>query len=463
MQLKRIFFRSLLCIFTFLAFMISESLAGQDENTTAKAISLKAAVKIALAENPDNQMALTRIKQAEAMISQANAAFYPRIGAYVEYLQGDAPSSYLFKRIDQRKLPVEVNFNDPGWFENFETGIRAQFNLYNAGRDVINKQMAETNLAISRLDRQDIVNSLIASVIHAYYQCLSAKEYIKISQDSVATVKDQLRVMKIRFSAGDALKSDILSLEVRLAQAMEDVVQSKSNFEISLTALAHILGISPDEPIVLSEADSEFVDFPENYEAGITYALNHRPELLKVKQQVKQSKAVLDMSKADYLPRVDLQTVYYFDDPQMRYHMDRENWMTAIVLSWDIFSGLSTSAAEKKAVAVIEETLAADRKTISGIKLDVKIAFLKLSEAKERIKVAQARVADAETCLELVKLQYEGGSATITRYLEAELDRNKAEIDATTAFYDRQKAYAEIGRAIGYWGRDIITRHDETK
>ena len=59
--------------------------------------------------------------------------------------------------------------------------------------------------------------------------------------------------------------------------------------------------------------------------------------------------------------------------------------------------------------------------------------------------------------LELVKIQYEGGSATITRYLEAELARNTARIRVTRAFYDRQQAVAEIGRAVG-----LLSDTDET-
>ena len=95
--------------------------------------------------------------------------------------------------------------------------------------------------------------------------------------------------------------------------------------------------------------------------------------------------------------------------------------------------------------------LAVDRKTILNAKLEVKNAYLNLGEAQARVAVVRKSVASAEESLKLVKMQYEGGSATITRYLEAELDRNRAKIRATAAFYDYQKAIFEIGRAIGYW------------
>jgi outer membrane protein TolC len=53
--------------------------------------------------------------------------------------------------------------------------------------------------------------------------------------------------------------------------------------------------------------------------------------------------------------------------------------------------------------------------------------------------------------LRLVKKQYDGGSVTITRYLEAELSRNRSQTRATAAHNDRKKALAAVGRALGYW------------
>ena len=75
-----------------------------------------------------------------------------------------------------------------------------------------------------------------------------------------------------------------------------------------------------------------------------------------------------------------------------------------------------------------------------------------MSEAKARLSVAKASVAQAEESLNLVRIQYEGGSATITRYLDAELALNTVRVRETSAVYDLRKARADIGRALGYCG-----------
>jgi outer membrane protein len=102
-------------------------------------LTLQDVLDIARGNNPDLLMAVARIERARALLERSAAPFYPQVNVYTEYLQGDAPSAYLFKTIDQRKLPPDTNFNDPGWFENYESGVSAGINLFNGGRDRLNR------------------------------------------------------------------------------------------------------------------------------------------------------------------------------------------------------------------------------------------------------------------------------------------------------------------------------------
>ncbi len=414
-------------------------------------LGLKKMIKMALGNNPEMDQAVARIRQSEAMIDRALASFWPVLSAYGEYVQGNAPSAYLFKTIDQRRLPPGVDFNDPGWFENYEVGFQGRLNLFNGGRDRLRKQMAETGLKVHELDREGVENALITSVIQTYFNISATREYIQIARESVATVEAQLRVMQVRFDAGGALKSDILSLRVRLAQANEDLVRAHNNYSLSIAAMANLLGLDPDTALDLKTEEGAPEDFPADYQTGLSYALAHRPELRRLRQEIVQSHMGLEMARAQYLPRLDAQMKYYLDDESLDFDRERENWTAGVLLHWDFFTGLSTKADITRGEALLEEMLAADRRLINAVALDLKTAYLKLDEAKARLVVARASVAEARESLNLVKRQYEGGSATITRYLDAELARNKAEIRSTAAFYDRGKALAELGRALGYW------------
>jgi len=430
---------------------------GADETDMAIRfpLTLPQVIDIALSNNPDLQQAVYRMARAKAVKNLADTAFWPKIGFYTEYTQGDAPSAYLFKTIDQRKLPPNTNFNDPGWFENYETGVQARMNLFNGGKDYLGLLMAEKSMEISELDRQAVTNDLTAQVIAAFYDVLAAKKFIDIAAESVDTVSEQLRIIKVQFEGGGALKSDVLSLQVRLAQAKENLVQSRKRFKLAKAALANLMGFDPAEfserPDLITKTNEARIQIPETYEDGIIQALSQRPELEKVRKQLVKSRMGLDAAKTDYLPRVDLMGKYYVDDPEMDYNRDLENWTAGVIFKWDLFTGFSTRARIDQADAMVKEMLAADQQATLGIKLDVKSAYLNREAAKARYEVAASSVESAEESYRLVKAHYQGGSVTITRYLEAELDRNRARIRSAAAFYDKIKASADLARAIGKW------------
>ncbi len=418
-------------------------------------VSLEDAIGIALTNNPDHLIALARIEQSNALLKKANAAFYPSISVGTEYLRGDAPSAYLFKTIDQRGYVPGTDFNNPGWFENYESSGTVAMNLYNGGRDRLQQRMARSTTAQRRLERIRIENALRSSVIRSYYQILAAQAFVSIARESVDTVEEQLRVMRVRFSAGSALKSDILSLEVRLAEAQEQVLKSSNRLRIARTSLANLLGIDPNRDLELIQAGPLQLNTPTTMAEGMTFALAHRPEIQQARERVLQSQMGLDMAASGYLPRVDLQARYWVDDPQMAYNQERDNYTAAVVLNWVLFSGMSTQADRTKAKAALKEMLIADKKALDAVKFDVKTAYLRLNEALERLDVTQKSVAAAKESFGLVKKQYMGGSATITRYLDAELALNRSRMNATTALYDREIALADVSRAIGFWAGDM--------
>lgn len=261
----------------------------------------------------------------------------------------------------------------------------------------------------------------------------------------------QLRIVEVRYRAGGALKSDVLSLQVRLALAREELIRARNGHSLALASLCNLMGLDPDAELHPAEGGGVTLTVPPSYEAALPLAMAHRPELEKARLSVIRSRMGMDAARGAYLPTLDAQARVYADDEDLGFEGDRKNWTADVILNWDLFTGRSTVAAVRKASSVLDEMLAADRKAALSVKLDLKTSYLRLAEARARLEVARASVARAEESLRLVKAQYEGGSATVARYLDAELDRNRTEIRSTAAFYDREKARAAVGRAFGRW------------
>jgi outer membrane protein len=121
------------------------------------------------------------------------------------------------------------------------------------------------------------------------------------------------------------------------------------------------------------------------------------------------------------------------------------------MLNWELFSGYTTRSRIAQADGRVRQMLAVDREQVLSMQLEVKQTLLALDAAEARVQVSRESVAEAEEVLRLVALEYEGGSATISRFLDAELARNQARFRETQAVYDYEKAMANLGRALGCW------------
>ncbi len=433
----------------------SQQLALDEKNNTtykllnSDILTIEDAIKIALVQNPDIGMARESVKIAEEALKKTDSLFKPRVTIFSEVSTGDAPSAYLFKTIDQRALPPNANFNDPGTFTNLETGVNVNFNLYKGGIDSLNTRVAHSDVREKRAISAQTDNIIVSSVIKLFFSVLKAQEYVKIAKQSVETVEEQLRVMTVRFQGGGVLKSDILSLEVRLADAKRELVQTQNLYTTTVTAFNVILGNRPDDDIELARNCECPVTFPNTYKEGIVIAMEKRPEIAQSKEMLQKARLALKKSDATYLPSVDLNGRWYIGSDDLKVNGGSNNYTAALTMNWDIYTGNSTKSDIVMAKHGLALALKNFEKTELMIHHDVRQAYLNYDDAVQRLDVAAKSVDMADESLMLVKQRYEGGSDSVTRYLEAELARNRAMNNKTAAFYDEKIALSDIAKSIG--------------
>ncbi|MBN1419710.1 MAG: TolC family protein [Planctomycetes bacterium] len=412
------------------------------------------AIGIALRNNPDLEAAAWRIDQADAGLAEARSVFWPVLSADFGYLAGEAPSAFLFKTIDARRLRPGTDFNDPGRFDNFELGGTVSWNLFRGGARIHETRVAQAQRALGVHDRARLENRLISSVIQGYYDVLAAAEFTATAEASVRTVEAQLDEVRKLFAGGatGTRKADVLALEVRLAEARERELRARNARSLAAAALANLMGLAPDSELALSGDEWRPRELPDSYEAAVAEAMARRPEMASARTAVERADRAKRAEKAAFLPRVDLVGRGWWDDPDLKYEAGHVNWTIGAMLSWEIFRGGATSGRVRRAKAAVEEMRALDRKAALDVELDVRSAYLRLEEARARLDVAEQSVAQAEESLDLVRKLYDGGAATITRYLEAELALTAARMRATQGRFDVKKASADLGRSMGWCG-----------
>jgi outer membrane protein len=408
------------------------------------------AVRLALTRNPDLQAAAARISQARASLDQTTAAFLPSIAADVSYLHGDAPSAYLFKRIDARRLPAVVDFNHPGAFSNTEGGLGMRWNLWNGGRDLLGRWSADAALATTTLARDAAINALVAAVVVTYLDVRGAGELVAADDASVRTVDSQVAESRVKVEGGGALRADLLSLEVRLAEAREQRFRSETAQRLAVAALRELLALPSDAVVELADSAYATESLPETVADGLAEAYRLRPEAAIARRAVERGRIEVAAAQRAFLPRVDVLGRLYVDVPDpLRMSPEDPDYTVAVALSVELFDGGSRTAAIARARAAVDELTESDRKTLLAIAREVETAYLRLAEARARYTVAAQAVGAAEESLQLVAVQYRGGAVTVTRYLEAESASARARTTRIQAQLDVDRTMIDAQRAIG--------------
>lgn len=420
---------------------------------TGKArLTLQAAIALAWDRNPDLKAAEARLGEAQARVKEATAAFYPRLTARVGYDYSDNPALAFSYVVAQRRFNFGMDINHPGFVENFRPEIFTTWSIFRGGQDYYRKKAAELGVEVAELEHSAVRNQLASAVTATYYALLEAPRQIEVARKSIEAVTRELEHTRLRHREGASLKSDVLSLEVRLAQSRENEVRSLNAVELARSALQTLLGGESVNSFTLTEPlEKDSLALQQNLDAILSQALQQRPEMKAATNQVAMRQHELDVERGARLPRVNAFAAYGQNSRTPEFSTAQENVTLGLNAELDLFAGGAVSARISAAERRLTEARALAERTRLEIEEEVRKAYLQLQEAMARQKVAETGWTAAEEALRLVHEQYREGAATVTRYLEAEADRAAAETRAIAARYGVQVATANLKKATGFW------------
>jgi outer membrane protein len=421
------------------------------QHQRAEALTLAEAIDLAFARNPDLAAAAARIGEAEARVAEAEAGFYPKVQARVDYTYTSNPALAFSAIVAQRRYSPSMSINQPGWVENFRPEIVGTWNLYRGGQDAYLKKAAELGVEAAELERSALRNRLAAAVTAAWYAVLSAPKQAEVAHRSVETVAKELDHTKARVAEGMALKGDVLSLEVRATEAYESELRARNALAVSRSALKTLLGGGTGEMPELREIDVPVPTLAGDFKKLLDQAFGQRPEMEAAARQVQIREQELAAAQGARLPRVNAYAAYGQNSRSPDFSFGRDNGTIGVNAEVDLYTGGALTARISAAERRIAEAQAVEERTRLEIEDELRRAWSTLDEALQRLKVAEAGSASAEEALRLVNEQYRGGTATVTRYLEAETDRANAALRAILARYEAQVAEAQVQRAVGHW------------
>jgi outer membrane protein TolC len=247
--------------------------------------------------------------------------------------------------------------------------------------------------------------------------------------------------------------SDLLSAQVQLAQAQEDLLQAQNAADLAHAALNVAMGL-PEDAATSIEAELK----ESSYEAGALadrqqHALESRPDLREAGLGVEHAINGAHMARADFLPRVSAFSSWE-EDNQTFLSRGGNNWTAGVSLNFNIFDGGANRARLAAARYRQTQAQAQTAQLAATVKLQVREAYLNLTTARQRVEVSRQAQSQADESLRIIQNRYEAGLANITDVLQVEGARTRARKNYLNALFDYRISYAALELATGELAAD---------
>ncbi|MFN3476686.1 MAG: TolC family protein, partial [Candidatus Methylomirabilales bacterium] len=372
-------------------------------------LSLPRAIEIALERSPLLQAARYQVEAAVAGVDRARASLLPKLDVRESFTRADNPVFAFSSKLNQGRFTqadFDVNrLNHPEATSNFQTNLSFAQPIYTGGKASIGFEQAKLHreATVQGFDRTR--QEVIFQVAKAYYRVLLARADLEAVKSAIQAAEANRDLALARFKAGLVVESDVLSADVRLSSLKEQGIIAQNQLILAQAALNDVMGLPLEEPFEIKDRLKERPARSGRLEELERLALTRRPDYQRLGFEERALDLGVALARAEFLPILRATAGYELNHLSFAAN-GQDSWFVGIVLQWNLFNGLEDRAKVAEAKARFGEIHAQRVRMRSGIKLEVKDAFLTLKAAEERIGVAKRAVTQAEESLRIVKDRY---------------------------------------------------------
>lgn len=401
----------------------------------------------ALRKNPSLEAMQHRRTAAAAGYRQSRASLYPHVGLQASYTHTDNPPQVFMQQLNQGVLDMQdptFDPNEPDDWGNLRTSLGLQYRLLDATRS--GQQAAASALQQAAAQHEHAArNELVHTVTRSYYHVLQAQVQAQVREAALRSLEESLRVALERFNSGATLKTDVLNLEVQVAQAEENLIRARNGIRLAMAVLHAAIGESaaPKKGFPIPEHAPPAA--PPQLPAEDAAAA--RPEALASAFLVDAAQAQLRAQRGQGRPSVDLFASSDWDTETL--DDVAQSYTAGIALQWPWFTGRAIKSGMQEARALLEAARAQHARILLDLQLDLEKARIKTEEAWARLPVAAKAVGSAEEALRITHAQYREGATDLTALLVAETGLTETRMRQTAATYAYQIARSNLDRAAG--------------
>ena len=419
-------------------------------------VSLEKVVAFALKNNPQIREALHEIERTRGQYVEVLASALPLVSATGSYRQEDKD---LLENTTSNLGSFSTfggasNDFSRGGDKNWRFAIETRQVLYSGGKVKSAITIAETTTDAVHLALRDTVEQVIAKTRTQFYSALLNRDLIRVAEESITLLEEELKDQKNRFEAGTVPKFNVLRAEVELANAKPELIRARNNHLISLLELAKTAGVPQPKtgrPPFDAFGQLRATDRAWNLESALTTAKRRRASLKVQERNVRNETEQVNVARAGGKPRLEASAGYELRNSRLTDDISHEanGWFFGVQGSWNIFDAGATEGQVMQAQAKLGTARVRQQDAVQQVELDVHRAFAKVRESKELIASQIKTVEQADEALRLAKERLAAGAGTQLDVLDARVALTRARTTELQALYEFNAAVAEFDRATG--------------
>jgi multidrug efflux system outer membrane protein len=400
--------------------------------------NLQSLIRLALTNNYDLRIAVTRVEQARAIAAEARSQFFPQLNYAGTAGQG--------QNVSGNSAPSPTGTSG----RVYAADANASWEIDLWGRIRRLNESARAQFLASQEARRDVMISLITQVAQNYFQLLALDRQLEIARQSTNSFGESLKLFNDQLRGGVASKLETSSAEALMDSAAATIPELEQQVAMQENQLSVLLGQNPG---AILRGDSLLEDqLPPEVPAGLPSALlERRPDIREAEQQLRSANAEVGVAKANFFPQLNLTGLFGEVSPELSAFTSGGDvaWSIAAGLTGPLFHGGQLRAQYAQARAVHDQYALQYQETVLNAFEEISDALIS-REKSASARAQQSRAVDAYKVAVKISLErYRMGHADYYEVLQEQQLLFPAENSLVQFQLNQLLAVVQLYRALG--------------
>lgn len=392
-------------------------------------------IGIALEQNQDMAIAVSRIEEARAALGFVRSDQYPQFEVGAGANRGNSvPGTSLITGVSN----------------NFVLAGNLSFEVDLWGKLRRSTEAAQAELLATVEAANSVRITLIADVASAYLLLLDLDQRVAISERTLKTRIESLGIIQARFDRGTVALIDVNQAQIEMYDAEAQLVATQREAVQAENLLAILLGQHPGS--IVHEPRDIFSLEPLKVPAGLpSELLERRPDVRGAEQQLAAQTARIGVAEAIRFPSLSLtgSLGYASDELSGFFSGDNQTWGLSAGLIAPVFNAGRNKRRVEVEVARTEQALLQYQQTVLQALQEVEDSLVSVRTYEQEVLARANQEEAARSATMLSRARYDGGVTSYLEVLESERSLFRAELLTSSTHREQLVSFVTLYKSLG--------------